>query len=78
MESLALVAALVLLSLFALSVLSLVLSFCGWRALGALCGTGAILAGLWLAKTLPANPWLGLLNVAAGAVSVVRLFTKKG
>lgn len=72
MESLALLAALIVLSLFALSVISLVLTFVNWKTLGALFGLGAILMGAWLSLKLPANPWLGLLNIALGSVSVIR------
>lgn len=77
MESLALIAAIIVLSLFALSVASLVLTFLNWRTLGAVLGLGAIAMGIWLALQLPANPWLGLLNVLAGSISVVRFLKKR-
>lgn len=77
MESLALLATLIVLSLFALSVASLVLTFLNWRTLGAVLGLGAIAMGIWLALQLPANPWLGLLNILAGSISVVRFLKKR-
>lgn len=77
MESLALIAALIVLSLFLLSAASLILTLINWRGLGALFGLGAILMGGWLALQLPANPWLGLINIGIGAFSVLRFLKKK-
>lgn len=72
MESLALTAALVMLSVWALAALAVALSFLGWRLVGSLFGGLSVAAGAWLIYVLPHAPWLGAINLLAGSIAIVR------
>lgn len=72
MASLALAAALVILSLWGLAAVSLLMTFVGFRAAGALFGILSMVAGVWLLCILPHAPFLGLVNLSAGGLAVWR------
>lgn len=74
MESLALVVAIIMLSLWFVAAASLIFSFLKLKFLGALCGFVSVAAGAWLLFVLPHVPLLGLINIAAGAVAIKRYF----
>lgn len=76
MESLALMAVLVMLSLWGVAAFSLLLSFVGFRMAGAAFGVLSLAAGLWLLCVLPHAPLLGGVNVLAGVVSVRRYMNR--
>lgn len=77
MESLALMAVVVMLSLWGLAGSCLLVSFVGFRTLGAVLGFLSMLAGVWLLFILPHAPLLGLVNVVAGAVATRRRFGRE-
>lgn len=72
MASLALVVAAVLLSLWFTAAASLLMSFLGFRVMGAMFGAMSAVAGIWLLFTLPHAPLLGVVNLAAGCISIWR------
>lgn len=72
MGSLALLAAVVVLSLWGVAGLSLLLSFLGFRGAGCAFGVLSFAAGLWLLFVLPHVPLLGAMNILAGVVAVHR------
>lgn len=72
MGSLALLAAIIILSFWLVAGLSVILSLAGFRFAGALFGGLSVLAGAWLLCMLPHVPFLGLLNLAAGGFSIFR------
>lgn len=72
MASLALAAAVVILSVWGLAGVSLLLSFLGFRLAGAAFGFLSVAAGLWLLCVLPHAPFLGGVNLVAGGVAVWR------
>jgi hypothetical protein len=74
MASLALAAAVVMLSVWGLAALSLICSFLGFRFAGAVTGALSFAAGLWLLCVLPHVPFLGAVNLVAGGVAVWRYF----
>jgi hypothetical protein len=77
MESLALLAAVVMLSVWGVAGASLLLSFLGFRRVGLALGVLSAAAGVWLLCVLPHVPLLGLLSLACGAVAVRRGFRKR-
>jgi hypothetical protein len=77
MASLALAAAVVVLSLWFVAVASLVLSYLGFRLMGAIFGTMSAVAGIWLLCILPHAPLLGAMNLAAGFVAIWRYFKRE-
>lgn len=70
MASLALLAALIILSFWLVAGLSLLAAFFGFRWVGLLLGLLSILMGVWLLFVLPHIPFLGLINIVAGVVAV--------
>lgn len=76
MASLALAAAIVILSIWTTAALSLIFSFIGLRLLGAIFGTLSLIAGIWLLIILPHAPFLSIVNIIAGVISVKRYFDK--
>lgn len=72
MESLALMAALVVISLWGVAAFSLLFSFLGFRLAGFGLGVLSLVAGVWLLLVLPHVPLLGAVNVLAGFVAVRR------
>lgn len=72
MESLALLAAVVMLSVWGVAGVSLLLSFLGMRLAGAVVGGVSVVAGAWLLFVLPHVPLLGLINIACGVVAIRR------
>lgn len=77
MASLALMATLVIACLWGLGTAALLLSFLGFRVLGAVFGALSILSGAWLLLVLPHVPLLGAGNMVAGWVAVSRCFNDK-
>lgn len=77
MASLALAAAVVILSIWFIAALSLFFSFLGFKLLGMIFGVLSTTAGIWLLITLPHAPFLAAINLIAGAVSIRRYFLKK-
>lgn len=77
MESLALLAALVMLSLWGLAGASILLSLAGMRLAGAALGFLSVLAGVWLLFVLPGVPLLGAVNVLAGVVALRRYLERE-
>lgn len=72
MASLALAVALIMISLWGLAGLSLLLTFLGFRVVGAALGLLSAAAGVWLLFILPHAPFFGLVNLVAGVVSIRR------
>lgn len=82
MESLALLAAIIILSFWFTALASVCLTLLGFRLLGAIFGFLSCLAGIWLLFILPHAPFLGLINLFAGGFAIkryiYRLNTKNG
>jgi hypothetical protein len=77
MGSLALVIALMLISFWLVAGVSLLLTFAGLRLAGALFGVVSAVAGTWLLCVLPYAPFLGLINLIAGGVAILRYIRRK-
>jgi len=77
MASLALAAAIVVLSLWFVAGASLVLSYLGFRLMGAIFGAMSAVAGIWLLCILPHAPLLGAINLVAGSVAIWRYFKRE-
>ena len=78
MESLALLVALVTLSIVGIGVLAVAMSLAGWRAAGGMVGVVAVAAGIWLGVTVPHAWGLWLIPLACGAWAVVRNCKQRG
>lgn len=76
MESLALAAAVVMLSLWGCAAGAIVCSYLQMRLMAAALGLLSILGGLWLLRTLPHAPLLWLINIAAGVVGLMQLLKR--
>lgn len=74
MASLALAAAVVILFVWGVAGVSLIFTFSGFRLAGAVFGAVSVAAGAWLLCVLPHVPFLGMVNLVAGAVAVSRYF----
>lgn len=74
MESLAIAAAVVMLSVWLVAFLSLFFSFIGLRLIGAIFGLLSIFAGVWLLITLPHAPFIAAINIIPGIISIRRYF----
>lgn len=72
MESLALVVALVTLSVIGVGALAVAISLAGWRAAGGVVGVVAVTAGLWLGVTVPQAWAIWVIPLASGAWAVGR------
>ena len=72
MGSLALLAAIIILSFWLVAGLSVILSLIGFRLAGSLFGGLSVLMGVWLLCVLPHVPFLGLMNLLAGGFSIFR------
>ena len=72
MASLALLATLIIISFWLVAGLSLVASFLGFRLVGMVLGLLSVVAGIWLLCVLPHVPFLGLINLVAGGVAILR------
>ena len=70
----ALLAALVILSVWGVAAAGLLLATLGFRRAAAVCGALSILSGAWLLCVLPHVPLLGAANMAAGWIAVSGLF----
>lgn len=77
MGSLALVVALMLISFWLVAGISLFLTFAGLRLAGALFGVVSAVVGIWLLCVLPYAPFLGLINLIAGGVAILRYIRRK-
>jgi hypothetical protein len=77
MGSLALVVALMLVSFWLVAGISLFLTFVGLRLTGALFGIVSAGVGIWLLCVLPYAPFLGLINLIAGGVAILRYIRRK-
>ena len=77
MESLAILAVLVMLSFLFVAAACLAVSFLGLRLLGAVLGGLSVVAGLWLLCILPHVPIFGGINILAGAVAIRRYLLRK-
>lgn len=72
MESLALLAALIVISVWGLAAISVLTSLLGLRKTGAFLGVLSVVAGVWLLFILPHAPFLGLVNIFAGFIAIRR------
>ena len=72
MQSLAIIATIVTLSIVGTGLLAAALTLSGWRAAGAAVGVAAIASGLWLGATLPHARMLWAVPIAVGAWTVWR------
>jgi len=72
MGSLAVLAVVVVFSLWGVAAVSLLASFLGFRLAGAVFGAISVAAGVWLLCILPYAPLLGCINILCGAVSIGR------
>jgi len=70
MASLALAAAVVILSLWGLAAVSLLMTCFGFLKIGAVFGILSVAAGAWLLCILPHAPFVGLVNLSAGGFAV--------
>lgn len=77
MGSLAVLVIFIMLSLWGLAGISVLLSFLGFRLVGALLGAVSLAAGVWLLCVLPHSPFLGAINILAGAVAIGRKIKEK-
>lgn len=77
MASLALMVAVIMISIWGLAALSLLLTFTGFGGAGAAFGVMSAVAGFWLLWVLPHVPLLGALNLVAGWVAIRRYLEEK-
>lgn len=70
MESLALLAALIIISFWTVAGLSLLFSFFRLRILGLIFGCLSLAAGVWLIFILPHAPLLGIINIVCGLMGL--------
>jgi len=73
MESLALAAAAVMLSLWGCAAGALVCSYLQLRLMAAALGLLSTIGGLWLLRTLPHAPLLWVIQIAAGIIGLMQL-----
>jgi len=76
MESLVLIVALMMLSFWGSALFGLIFTFLGFRILGLIFGVLSILSGVYLLIILPYAPFLGTIQLLAGAYPVFRYFQK--
>lgn len=72
MESLALVAVMVLLSILLIDAAAVGLTILGLRGMAICVGSLAMFAGLWLLLTLPGVNWLAVFSIGCGAFAIWR------
>lgn len=77
MASLALAAAVVILSVWGVAGVSLIFTFSGFRLAGAVFGAVSVAAGAWLLCVLPHAPFLGAINLVAGGFAIQRYVQSK-
>lgn len=77
MQSLAVLAAIVVLSVMATGVTALALTIFGYRHTGALVGAVAVTAGLWLFRVLPHAWFIYVPVIGAGSWAICRLMQEK-
>lgn len=77
MESLALLAALVILTMWGLAGASVILSLAGMKLAGAVLGGFSLVGGVWLLFVLPSAPILGAVNALAGVVALHRYLDRE-
>jgi len=77
MGSLALLVAVVVLSLWALAAGSVLFSLLGFRRVGLALGFLSAAAGVWLLCALPHVPLLSLINIACGVVAIRRHLSQR-
>jgi hypothetical protein len=71
MGSLALVVALIMVSLWGLAAFSVLASFLGFKKVGFVLGLLSAVSGAWLLFVLPHAPALGMINIVAGVFSMI-------
>lgn len=76
--SLALVAALVIFSVWGVGAAALLASSMGFRRVAAVLGVLSAAAGVWLLLLLPHAPILGGANILAGLVAIGRCYVNEG
>lgn len=72
MESLALVASVIVVAIVLISVVCVVAGLNRWRLAGVSLGLVGVASGWWFAATLPHAPWLGLMASACGVFAICR------
>lgn len=70
MESLALLAALIIVSFWTVAGLSLLFAFFRLRILSLIFGCLSLAAGVWLIFILPHAPLLGIINIVCGLIGL--------
>ena len=72
MASLAILVVFIMISLWLVAAAALVASFLGFRLVGLVLGLLSVVAGAWLLCVLPYAPFLGLINLVAGGVAILK------